>query len=147
MTLTRTASLLSLGLIVGLAVSGCGSPSVEQTPTPSATQSPTATATPSAPPSDAPPSAPTTAPPTEWTEAQLTTACADFQADWAEGEGLAADDFEWTTPASTQQDGDVWYVLLQGTVTAPDGSAIPAEFTCAVSGSPGSPTVTQPISD
>lgn len=141
MTFGKAAAVLSIVIAAGLAVSGCTTPGPETTrsssPSAPSTSSPTGTAV------TEPPNAPTTAPPEEWTVGQLTTACIDFQGEWAEGEGLAADDFEWNTPASTQQDGDAWFVFLQGTITTPDGSSVPAEFTCTVTGPPSSPTVTE----
>ncbi|GHD42623.1 hypothetical protein D9V29_00785 [Mycetocola manganoxydans] len=133
MPVRKTASTLGLVLVAGLLMAGCSAPEPANTTTPSATRTPTPTQTPG----DEPSSAPTTAPPAEWTVAELTTACIDFQT----SDSGDAGEFEWTTPAATQQDGDAWYVFLQGTITTPDGTSIPAEYTCVVTGPPGSATV------
>ena len=135
----RTTSFFGLAIVIGLAVTGCTTPTAEKTPSPSSSSG-----TSSAPvetPSPEPSSAPTTAPPEEWTAAELTAACVEYQAGWAVGEGYAADDFDWVTPAQTQENAGVWYVIMTGTFTTPDGDAVPAEFSCSVSGPPDAPVV------
>jgi hypothetical protein len=145
----RGARTFAVTLAIGLAVAGCSAPAAESTATPSPGGTPggTTSASPSPSPSVTPTPAPSTAAPVGWTSTQLTAACVDFQAGWAEGEGYAADDFDWTSPASTQENGGTWYVFLQGTFTTPDGDAVPAEYSCAVTGTPDDPTVTQTASE
>jgi hypothetical protein len=140
----RTTAIVGLALAVGLAVSACSTPEAETTPTPSGSSSSTE---PSPSPTKTPTDTPTTAAPAAWTTAELTGMCADFQAGWAEGEGFAADDFEWTSPASTQHNGGKWFVFLQGTFTTPDGDAVPAEYTCVISGTSDAPVVEQAPSE
>jgi hypothetical protein len=139
----RTTAMVGLALAVGLAVSACSTPEAETTPTPSRSGSTAPAPSPTKTPTDIS----TTAAPVAWTTTELTAMCADFQAGWAEGEGFVADDFEWTSPASTQQNGGTWFVFLQGTFTTPDGDAVPAEYTCAISGTTDAPVVEQAASE
>jgi hypothetical protein len=134
----RTAAMLGLVVATGLAMSACAAPADEKKPTPSASGDSSTAPSPTVTPTDTP----TTAAPAAWTDAELTASCTDLQTDWAEDEGYAPDDFEWASPASTQQNAGTWYVFLHGTFTTPEGDPAPAEFTCAVSGTPDAPVVT-----
>ena len=134
---TRTAPIVSLMLLAGLSVTACSSPAPEPTRTATIPRSSSATPTPSSTPTT-PPTTPAAA---EWTPELLTDVCIDFQGDWAEENSYAVDDFTWTSPGTTQQSGGLWYVFLEGTFTPEGGEAVPAEFSCAISGTPGAPVI------
>lgn len=133
----RTASIVSLVLLAGLSVTACSTPAPEPTRTSEIPRSSSATPAPSATPT---PTA-TTPVATEWTPELLTGVCVDFQAEWAEENSYAATDFTWTTPGTTEQAGGLWYVFLEGTFTPEGGDTVPAEFSCAISGTPGAPVI------
>lgn len=134
---TRTTAVVSLVLMAGLSVTACSTPAPEPTRTSTIPRGSTATPTPT----PTPTTAPTTPVATEWTPELLTGVCVDFQAEWAEENSYAATDFTWTTPGSTQQSGGLWYVFLEGTFTPEGGDTVPAEFSCAISGTPGAPVI------
>ncbi|MBG6239556.1 hypothetical protein IWX78_002543 [Mycetocola sp. CAN_C7] len=137
MTRTRALSVASIVLLAGLAVTACSSPE----PAPSRTSEIPRGGSTTPSPSETPSAPPATSAPADWTPEALTTVCVDFQAEWAADNGYAADDFTWTVPGTTQQNGGLWYVYLAGTFTPPGESAVPAEFSCAISGTPDAPVI------
>ena len=146
----RTAPAVAIALAIAFAAAGCSTPTDRETPTARPTPGSSASTSPQTPEpttSGTPTPAATTAAPVEWAPADLTRLCTDFQAGWAEDEGYAAGDFDWEPLATTQQNGATWYVFLQGTFTTPDEDTVPAEFSCAVTGTPDAPVVTETASE
>ena len=133
----RTFSIAGLLLIAALAVTACSSPAPEPTRTSTiprgSTTTPTPTSTATTPPA--------TSTPAEWTPVALTEVCVDFQATWAEENGYEPADFDWDSPGTTQLNGGLWYVFLAGTFTPTGSDAVPAEFSCAISGTPDAPVI------
>ncbi len=138
----RRAFLSGTVLVAALAVSACSSPATEPVRTSTIPRGSTSTPVPSAE-TSAPPAATATTSPAEWTPEVLTEVCVDFQAEWATDNNYAPDDFSWNSPGTTQLNGGVWYVFIDGTFSESGSDGVQAEFSCAISGTPDAPVIVE----